>query len=688
MTVFNLNMRKQKSLYFLFFFIGIFVWLFCETGCDQNDSDVATVDSVFIHALHLDSIPFTRDSTGLRKAINYVDSVYFRLKSPGLTEKLFRYDRLCFFYYKRRHFSESISCCDTIISLIENADAIGRFPLQYAGAFFSAGDNYARMGNFSKAYECFFNARNRTQLYVDSTAQSDYTYRIAMSLYREGQYNESIRYFKICIKHTEAIKGDFKYTYRSQELLNNVGLCFAQLKQPDSALMYYNLALAKIKNVLKGDPNLIKNASATGVVFGNMGKAYMQKGDTVSAETYFKRNIKINLHPFHDTHDAHFSMLNLADLYIAKHRFKEAKSLLQRVGDAIDTFDYQDTREYWLLSMGKYSKNVNDFSASAEYLKRYIFYSDSVKQLQRSFNEMDVRHYIAKLENEEENKFLKAENRNKQLIIVYSIAVVVFLLLLFLGGVFLYNRSRDFVRQLTELNRTIELQKSELEQRNKDKDQIMRIVAHDLRNPIWGINALSQMVLDEMQPNDVLHESVGLINNSSKSTLVLINELLEATMGIGETIDKKPDDIFEVINKTVQMLRPRAAEKSQSIVWECDNECIFNFNAEKVSRVLSNLIFNAIKFSPTGSKIDVSVKINEQNIIVKVRDYGVGVPKHLQEKVFEMFTSAKREGTAGEKSFGLGLSICKTIAEAHGGNLWLESIENKGTTFFLLLPIQ
>jgi signal transduction histidine kinase len=104
-------------------------------------------------------------------------------------------------------------------------------------------------------------------------------------------------------------------------------------------------------------------------------------------------------------------------------------------------------------------------------------------------------------------------------------------------------------------------------------------------------------------------------------------------------------------------------------------------------RVVSNLIANAIKFSPTGAIINVVMKVDAGHVLIAVEDYGIGVPEEMKDKIFDMYTEAKRPGTAGEQPFGLGLAISKQIVEAHNGRIWFVSRPGNGTTFFVQLPV-
>jgi signal transduction histidine kinase len=98
------------------------------------------------------------------------------------------------------------------------------------------------------------------------------------------------------------------------------------------------------------------------------------------------------------------------------------------------------------------------------------------------------------------------------------------------------------------------------------------------------------------------------------------------------------------------------------------------------------LISNAIKFSPAGAPIIIKAEEFEKEVQISVKDNGIGIPDKLKNQVFNMFTDAKRPGTEGEKSFGLGLSICQQIVEKHNGRIWFQSDTEHGTTFYFSLP--
>jgi len=146
-------------------------------------------------------------------------------------------------------------------------------------------------------------------------------------------------------------------------------------------------------------------------------------------------------------------------------------------------------------------------------------------------------------------------------------------------------------------------------------------------------------------------------------------------------------NVSDLILKSVDQLGFKAKEKRQLIKLDIISDIKINADQEKLSRVISNLITNAIKFSPVDTEIKIRMERKAGILELIVEDNGIGISPLLSVNVFEMFSSAKRQGTAGEQSFGIGLSFSKQIVEAHKGKIWFESEVNKGTVFYIQLPI-
>jgi signal transduction histidine kinase len=226
-----------------------------------------------------------------------------------------------------------------------------------------------------------------------------------------------------------------------------------------------------------------------------------------------------------------------------------------------------------------------------------------------------------------------------------------------------------------------------LEKGNKNYARLIRVVAHDLRNPIGAINSLTGMKMKSTTPTKD-GEWMQLVEKASQRCLQLITELLETDFEIREeTLQKEKVDVTTLVQQAVQLLNYRATEKKQRLIIQESTIHVIQADREKLTRALDNLVVNAIKFSPEGSTVKIITAETPTGIVISVQDNGIGIPPELADKLFEPFESSiKRKGTSGEQSFGLGLYICRQIIEAHGGRIWFESHPGQGSTFFISLP--
>jgi signal transduction histidine kinase len=226
-----------------------------------------------------------------------------------------------------------------------------------------------------------------------------------------------------------------------------------------------------------------------------------------------------------------------------------------------------------------------------------------------------------------------------------------------------------------------------LEKGNKSYARLIRVVAHDLRNPIGAINAITGRMMNSSSPAKD-GEWMQLIEKASQRCLQLITELLETDFEIREeTLHKERVDVTTLVQQAAQLLNYRAAEKKQRLTIQESTVQVIQADREKLTRVLDNLVVNAIKFSPEGATIKIIMAETPTGIVISVQDNGIGIPPEITGKLFEPFESSiKRKGTSGEQSFGLGLYICRQIIEAHRGRIWFESQHGQGSTFFISLP--
>ena len=224
------------------------------------------------------------------------------------------------------------------------------------------------------------------------------------------------------------------------------------------------------------------------------------------------------------------------------------------------------------------------------------------------------------------------------------------------------------------------------------QELVMNTVAHDLKSPLNTIQLLSGIIrLNlKMQNTDQALLHLSLLDKTCSRKDIIINDLLligELELK-DEALQKTTANVVEIANTIIEQLHAKAQNKNVGITHESPEAVLYaHLDREKLSRVIENLVSNAIKFTKSSGQIVVSVKEEEEHMLLQVQDQGIGIPESMQSSIFNKFTKAKRKGTEGEQTTGLGLFIAKRIVDMHNGEIWFESEENKGTTFYVRIPM-
>lgn len=592
--------------------------------------------------------------------------------------------------YERHDNNETLKAIEETISYTERNPK--EFREEYVRALFSKGDVFYRTGNYQAAYTNFYSARKMSEGYNDSCSLFSYDYRIANALYRQAKYDLAREYYRSSYRNKIHCDSFVSVTFRGQELLNNIGLCFYNTHGYDSALFYYDSALSYIRRMNFRNDQQRMSDIATGVVNGNIGKTYLAMGDQQKAELYLTRNVKVNLKARNEVRDGLTSLVALARLHYTQGRNEDLLNdirLLYTWSDSI--FDGAPFLEQAYRFHGFYFENRKQYDSAALYMHRYIVFHDSLTRAEKELSQNDVQFSLDGLDREYQYNLLKRDNQLKSNYVKFAILGAVLLLIIVIIILLSWLSSKAKNKALARLNEEIIKQKLMLEQRDQEKDRILSIVAHDLRTPIGAVQSIIDVLESGiMNSEEERLEMMNLIRMSCMSSLELINEILLIST-LKENVSgthKEKVNGNEFIRHTVDLIRFKAEEKSQTLALHLPaTEFYLDINVEKLRRAVSNVITNAIKFSFIGGTVHVDARIEDMYLIISVKDDGIGIPDELKGRVFDSFTSAKRIGTAGEKPFGLGLSIVRQIVEAHHGVIWFESGAAPGTVFYIRLPL-
>jgi len=233
-----------------------------------------------------------------------------------------------------------------------------------------------------------------------------------------------------------------------------------------------------------------------------------------------------------------------------------------------------------------------------------------------------------------------------------------------------------------ELFRDITIQKKlEREQKN-----ILSMLVHDMKNPlVASLGFLSRLLKGKVEKQQE-YSYLELIQDELRTVEGFITHYLDFVRLERKEYQPQPApfDIVEVIAKQIEKVKILADEKNINIIKAFSAEKGTDVNADQVmiERVITNLLDNAIKFTPDGGKINIRLLSKDKDFLFEIQDTGIAIPKDQIPYLFEPFYRGVRE----QKGSGLGLAISKTIIEAHGGRIWVESSATKGNTFRFSLP--
>jgi PAS domain S-box-containing protein len=238
----------------------------------------------------------------------------------------------------------------------------------------------------------------------------------------------------------------------------------------------------------------------------------------------------------------------------------------------------------------------------------------------------------------------------------------------------------------------IKLKNELLQAINAEKDKFFSILAHDLRGPLSAFVAATQILTDEIQ--NMTLEEVKEITVSMKESATNIYGLLENLLEWSRLkrggMDFVPENLNlkEKIEACIDVLSESARKKRIELTFYIPGEMEVFVDNHMFDAIIRNLVSNAIKFTSPGGEVNVTAGYNnEHSIEVKVSDNGIGMTPELKNKLFLISEKTRRQGTEGEMSTGLGLLLCKEFIEKHGGKIWVESEEGKGSVFSFTIPM-
>lgn len=371
-----------------------------------------------------------------------------------------------------------------------------------------------------------------------------------------------------------------------------------------------------------------------------------------------------------------------------------------------------------LHQLGTSYRGAGDFEKSLNYQKQ----ADSIMQgvhLQNASRWMlNIQNMVLNQANSreksqlfqqqiEDEKALKVARERLQFLIVLGAGFFIAIVLLFINGakakrqnqrLLEINRAyQELQAELLRQQRELEAKQVEIEEKNsnlqamdKEKDEIMSLVAHDLKSPLANINSLIQLIQSDIISNEEKNSYLSTIKNITSDGIHLINDLLTINRIESKTYKKHLKDFSfpELMDAILKTFEPQAASKG--IILHRDDhiqgEGIIHSDPLTVRRILDNLLSNAIKFSKASTMVTIKSEAFPFHMKIQIIDEGPGISKEEQEALFKKFSRAGAQPTGGEPSSGLGLYIAKILTEELHGDLTVQSEKGEGAIFTLNFP--
>lgn len=222
------------------------------------------------------------------------------------------------------------------------------------------------------------------------------------------------------------------------------------------------------------------------------------------------------------------------------------------------------------------------------------------------------------------------------------------------------------------------------------REDMTSMIFHDLRSPLGNIVSSLEMMSSLLPNDETLNSMLNIAKNSTGRIQRLVNSLLDINrLEAGQKItDQNSIDPVALIVESLRDVEPAAAARQHTLTNRATSVMpLVWVDVDMIYRVLVNLLENAIKFTPSGGRIDIGAQTSEDGLTVKfwVRDNGPGIPSAERDRIFEKFTRLRGKNKPG--GLGVGLAFCRLAVNAHNGDIWIESEPGKGTTFWFTLPV-
>ncbi len=578
-----------------------------------------------------------------------------------------------------------------------------------------------RKGNLPEAQENLRQVIRDSSVIRDSQLLIMVHNNMAMVLKKGGDLVGALQYYQVALRICEQ-QNDWLGRFK---VLNNVGLLYETLNQPELAIDYFNQALE-----INRQQGWRKREAWP---LHNIGLVYEGIGEYDKSLDYYKRSLKIK-EELHDQRGISISLNNIGIIYKNQGKYDLAAHYLQKSLELKQKIGLKDGIAHTLTNMGSLHQAQKHYHAAITAYKQAELMADPIQLVKEQlqiyqglcncykaqgelqlaiayleqystikevlYNEENSRA-IANLEikyqtehKEKENDWLRQQNELNQSKIRYQLIIGLILCLAMLVLIYLLvalQKRKQLVLQSNQLlaqkhreveqkARELEMVNTELQRVSQFKTDLSGMIVHDLKNPL---NAIINIVHLEDEHKD------QIIADSGRRMLNLVMNILDVNKYASTqlVLHRSRVCLKDIINQSLIDFQFCAGQQNIAIDIQCARSICVEVDADLILRVLTNLISNAMKYSPLNGCIDIHVEDDcPTEVRITVKDQGPGVLKADEAAIFEPYTGSSRDDT-NYASTGLGLAFCKMAVQAHQGQIGVDSGHNGGAVFWFTLPV-
>ncbi len=575
------------------------------------------------------------------------------------------------------------------------------FEEDIAIALNNLGNVFQTWGNYEKALEYYLEALEIYERLEDQEGIAVINNNIGIVYHDWKQYDQALEYY---VKGLE-IEKMLENKRGIAQSLNNIAIIYDDKGNREQAYQYYNESLRMAEE--------LNDKMSMAIALSNLGEFYAKEKQYTKALSYHFRSIELDEEMGNPIGVAQ-SYTSLGDLYFKIDNYTKSLEYYKKGLEILAQQNILPSMAESFKGLSEVYAKKGNYNQAYHYFKKYNEINDSIfsesmakrlSMLQTGYEIVTREKEIELLNQEKEKKELQLElNQQKikrqQIIglgLIIAFAVFVVLSLSLLRQV---NKRKKAYEKLVKQHKEIKKNREELivaknkaEESDKLKSAFLVNLSHEIRTPINGINGFS----DLLKNNDVDEKDkevyLDMIQTNTRQLILLIENILDvSSIETGQlTVGKERVNIVRIIHSTYDEYRQEQKLNNQE---DIDFKLRINIpvkyekiltDGKRIRQILDNLLSNAFKYTKKGT-IDLICQIENNNLLISVRDTGIGIPKEKQEIIFHRFRQIDNSSTRKYSGTGLGLSISRELINLLGGKIWVESEEGKGSTFHVEIP--